>query len=86
MPIKLNPCAPLVACQCPCSTCSTFTGECSRAMGSRNSGVPENLSRAGVLKEQDKEETSDKVGWDRLRIKSAQKYVCVGGLIRGHTG
>lgn len=49
-------------------------------MGSRNSGVPETLSRAGVLKEQDKEETSGKVGWDRLIIKSAQKHVCVGGI------
>lgn len=71
MAIKLNPCVPSAAYQCPCSTCSTFTGESVRAMGNRSLGIPENLSRAGALKEQDKEEIPDKVGWDSLIIKSA---------------
>lgn len=56
-----NPRVPLTAYPWCCSTGSPFTGDSVRAVGCRDSAIPEQLARAGALSKQDKENASDRL-------------------------
>lgn len=56
-----NPRVTLTAYPWCCSTGSPFTGDSVRAVGRRDSAIPEQLARAGALSKQDKDNASDRL-------------------------